>query len=232
MKVIFPVAGHGKRFYPESVTLPKCLLPVSCKLMLEYALESIHCAQEDVIVIYHAQQSPVLRYALRGLLPEATFVEQRTPLEGAAHTVYCALDYFCNTSHVAVVDCDISAVSAFASPGWNDNRIDGSVLTFQSNCPSKSYVKLENGFVRAAVEKQVVSHHAVGGIYHFSDGEGLARTLEQCLAAGEKTKGEFYMSQILNAYAQTHDKVIVRPASKFIDLGTPEGLVAFEREGI
>ena len=41
MKAIIPVAGHGTRLEPHTLTLQKCLLPVAGKPVLEHILDRI-----------------------------------------------------------------------------------------------------------------------------------------------------------------------------------------------
>ncbi|MCK9181577.1 MAG: sugar phosphate nucleotidyltransferase, partial [Fibrobacteraceae bacterium] len=40
MKIVFPVAGLGTRLKPFTLELPKCLLPVAGKTILDYIVES------------------------------------------------------------------------------------------------------------------------------------------------------------------------------------------------
>ena len=41
MKAIIPVAGHGTRLEPYTLTLQKCLLPVAGKPVLEHILDRL-----------------------------------------------------------------------------------------------------------------------------------------------------------------------------------------------
>jgi len=229
MKIIVPVAGRGRRFYPKSAYLPKCLIPVRGRLMIEWALDSIWHAPEDTIVIYHRTQRPLIVHALRGLLPQANLVEQTEPPEGPAHTVYQARDSWKNDHDVVVVDCDVYSISHYHRKGWPDFSGDGSVLTFRCLCPSKSYIKVRKGYVTTVAEKEVISDLAVGGIYHFRNGDGLHSALRDQLGSAQKIDGEFYLSGAVNNYLRHFPRFLHFPAESFHDLGSPRGVQAFER---
>jgi dTDP-glucose pyrophosphorylase len=196
--------------------------------MIEWALESIHHRDHEVLFIYHRDQLPLIRHALRGLLPEARIFEQETPLQGAADTVYRAREIWKDERDVVVVDCDIYAVSNYQKEGWQEVDADGSVLVFRSGDPMKSYVKLERGLVVDAAEKEPVSDLAIGGIYHFRSGAVLVDAIEAQFESGDRVGGEFYVSGALRRYIERRPRVRVVRADAHFDLGMPEGVVEFE----
>ena len=229
MLIVLPVAGRGSRFYPESVDVPKCLIPVRGRLMIEWALGSIWHQEAEIIVVYHCDQLPLIRPALKGLLPQARLIEQTTPLRGAADTVYQASSAINNKRDIVVMDCDVYAKSTYQCENWHLFNCDGSVLTFVSNCPSKSYVSVKDGYVVDTVEKTVISDQAIGGIYHFRDGRGLLSAIDEQLRTRQADNGEFYLSQALKIYLKSHPAFVPVTADTFFDIGFPEGVKAFEK---
>jgi glucose-1-phosphate thymidylyltransferase len=228
MILVFPVAGRGARFYPQTAQLPKCLIPVRGRLMIEWALDSIHHEDHEVLFIYHHDQLPLIRHALRDLMPAAQFFEQSTPLGGAADTVFQAREIWEPERDVVIVDCDIHAVSEYQHRGWHLVDGDGSVLVFASNDPMKSYVKLNDGLVVDAVEKEPVSDLAIGGIYHFRSGAALAEAMQDLFTSDDRVQGEFYVSGALRRYLERRPRIRVVRAEAHFDLGMPEGVKEFE----
>ncbi|HSO10149.1 MAG TPA: sugar phosphate nucleotidyltransferase, partial [Desulfoprunum sp.] len=52
MKVIILSAGQGKRLLPMTATLPKCLLPVQGKTIIEWQIDELHkCGIDDITVV-------------------------------------------------------------------------------------------------------------------------------------------------------------------------------------
>lgn len=113
-KAVFPVAGFGTRFLPATKAMPKELLPVVDKPLIQYAAEEAIAAGIDTLIFVtgrhkraiedHFDRNPELELALRdkgkheqadmvrNILPkgvECIFVRQPEQL-GLGHAVLCA----------------------------------------------------------------------------------------------------------------------------------------------
>jgi UTP--glucose-1-phosphate uridylyltransferase len=113
-KIILPVAGLGTRFLPATKAIPKEMLPVLDKPLIQYAVEeAIEAGIEDIILVTgrnkqvmedhfdHAYElekilqekgkSEALEIARSMLLEEGriTYVRQMRPL-GLGHAIWCA----------------------------------------------------------------------------------------------------------------------------------------------
>jgi UTP--glucose-1-phosphate uridylyltransferase len=113
-KAVFPVAGFGTRFLPATKSMPKELMPVVDKPLIQYAAEEAVCAGIDTLIFVtgrhkraiedHFDGNPELEGALRAkgrhaeadmvrnILPEGVecvFVRQPEQL-GLGHAVLCA----------------------------------------------------------------------------------------------------------------------------------------------
>jgi UTP--glucose-1-phosphate uridylyltransferase len=113
-KAVFPVAGFGTRFLPATKAMPKELLPIVDKPLIQYAAEEAIAAGIDTLVFVtgrnkraiedHFDNNPELELALRAkgqiqqadmvknILPEGVdciFVRQPEQL-GLGHAVLCA----------------------------------------------------------------------------------------------------------------------------------------------
>ena len=113
-KAVFPVAGFGTRFLPATKAMPKELLPIINKPLIQYAAEEAIAAGIDTLIFItgrnkraiedHFDSNPEMEAALlsknktdqaemvRNILPvgiECIFVRQPMPL-GLGHAVLCA----------------------------------------------------------------------------------------------------------------------------------------------
>lgn len=113
-KAVFPVAGFGTRFLPTTKAMPKELLPIVDKPLIQYAVEEAIAAGIDTLIFVtgrhkraiedHFDSNPELEHALRAkgrnaeadmvrnILPkgvECIFVRQPEQL-GLGHAVLCA----------------------------------------------------------------------------------------------------------------------------------------------
>ena len=115
-KAVLPVAGMGTRFLPASKAVPKVMLPVVDKPLIQYAVEEARAAGIEEIIFVTGRDEPAIRdhferdealdahLAARGndralaatasavLAPgSASFARQEEPL-GLGHAVLCARD--------------------------------------------------------------------------------------------------------------------------------------------
>ena len=113
-KYVLPVAGLGTRFLPATKAIPKEMLPIVDKPLIQYAVEeAVEAGAKQIILVTHASkraledhfdQLPELERALeqkgkdqllekvRAILPEGVevvMVRQPKPL-GLGHAVWCA----------------------------------------------------------------------------------------------------------------------------------------------
>ena len=91
LKAIIPVAGHGTRLEPHTLTLQKCLLPVAGKPVLEHILDRITgTGVTDITLIIGHLGDQVKKFCLSYKNADFTFVEQKKRL-GLGHAVYQGL---------------------------------------------------------------------------------------------------------------------------------------------
>jgi UTP--glucose-1-phosphate uridylyltransferase len=130
-KAVFPVAGLGTRFLPATKAIPKEMLPIVDKPLIQYAVEEAQAAGiEDFIFVTgrgknaiedhfdHSQQlEDVLRSrgkdelvrAITDWLPEAgriAYTRQPEPL-GLGHAVWCARELIGNEPFAVLLADDL-----------------------------------------------------------------------------------------------------------------------------
>lgn len=114
MKAIIPAAGMGTRFLPETKAIPKEMLPVVNKPVIQYVVEESLAAEADEVVVVNSREKAAIEahfapdaelegtlrakgkdaladaVAQAGSLP-VSFVYQDEPL-GLGHAVHCAAE--------------------------------------------------------------------------------------------------------------------------------------------
>lgn len=120
---------------------------------------------------------------------------------------------------------------------WNSNEclyafnaggIDAGIVTFESNHPKWSYVKLDDsGFVSEVAEKLPISNHATVGIYFWKKETDYVKYAEQMIAKDIRVNNEFYVAPVFNQAIADGKKIRIKDAEKMFGLGTPEDLNYF-----
>jgi len=239
LNIVIPMAGRGSRFQKEGYTLPKPLIPVLGKPMIQVVINNLRpkvahrfifiCLQEHLEKYQVAEKLK----AWAGAGTEIVTVDQVT--EGAACTVLLAKEFINNDEPLMIansdqwVDTDINDYLET----MNRENADGLIMTMWANDPKWSFVRFnEKHEIIEVVEKEVVSNEATVGIYNYKHGKDFVRAAEQMIAKNYRVNGEFYVAPVYNELIREGKKIIIYNIGKEADgmygLGIPSDLKLFE----
>jgi dTDP-glucose pyrophosphorylase len=114
MNIIIPVGGKGIRFINEGYTIPKPLIKIFDKTMIEYVLDNIihTLINEDKIFIIYNNILNNFNFTdiIMNKYPKCKFIKLDTETSGAAETLlfgikYIIDNYDCNEKSL-IIDCD------------------------------------------------------------------------------------------------------------------------------
>ncbi len=228
MKVIIPVAGKGTRLYPHTHTLPKPLLPVAGKAIIEHILERLRQVEptQVVLVVNPDSERAILDHVASRFPWEITAVAQEQPL-GLGHAVHLAepgpgptLIVLGDTIIDAHLDKWIEQGDFIGVKEVDDPRRFG-------------VVQLDHrGNVVSAVEKpeKPPTNLAIVGLYYLSRGEQLAEALDRVIASGKKTKNEFQLTDALGLMLAEGWRPAARIISGWHDCGKIDALLRSNSE--
>ena len=223
INIVIPAAGDGTRFANAGYTQPKPLVDVLGKPMIKRVIDNLRPQQAHRVILVSKikeLESVLGRHDLNIVLTEST--------QGAVDTI-CRVKQYITESPILIANCDQLVdfdVNAFIRKA---DDFDGVLVTFKSDKPHHSYVTLDDqGVIQNIVEKQVISHHAVTGVYYFKNGASLIAAGEQVLADNStRVRGEFYVSSAIAKMIQSGQRFVTYDAPSAM-LGTPEELQLFE----
>jgi dTDP-glucose pyrophosphorylase len=230
------MAGHGSRFIQAGYELPKMLLDAHGKTLLEWSLNSLPLHLADTVVFIglaeHENQFQ-LQNKITELYPNLSckfaFIEKVT--RGQAETVYLTLP-LCNTSQPLVIfNIDTFFNSSTLEQNLLKQDVDGVLGCFYSNENRFSYASVDTvfGYVREVREKEVISDHALTGLYTFKSIHDFREAFEYQEKNDLKVKGEFYIAPMYNYLIEKGKKYILDPSDKHYILGTPNEYEAFKK---
>ena len=105
-QAVIPVAGRGTRFLPFTRSVPKELLPIAARPLLDYALEEARLAGIERLVLVTAKgKDALLDYCDDDSVSkdlDIAFVRQNQPL-GLGHAVLCGGAFLDQTAPFAVI---------------------------------------------------------------------------------------------------------------------------------
>lgn len=232
MNVLIPMAGRGSRFEAQGYTLPKPLIDVCGKPMIQVVVENLGLDARFIFVVQKDHRDKYnLDVLLNVLAPGCTVLETDGVTEGAACTSLLARAYIDTGDPLIFANSD-----QFVE--WNplefmykmqETGCDGGIATFHASDPKWSYAEVEpdTQMVRRVAEKNPISTHATVGFYYWKHGHDFVKYADQMIAANIRVNNEFYVCPVFNEAIQDGKRIVTFEIDRMWGLGTPEDLGIF-----
>ena len=229
MKIIVPMAGRGSRLRPHTLTVPKPLIPIGGKPIVQRLVEDIaKVAGENIEEIafiigdFGAEVEESLLKIAEKLGAKGSIYVQDKPL-GTAHAIKCAEQSMQGDVVVAFAD------TLFRADFELDTNSDGVIWVKAVEDPSAfGVVKLDNeGYITDFVEKpkEFVSDLAIIGIYYFKSAEKLMEEINYIMDNNISEGGEFQLTTALENLRQKGAKFSLGKVDDWMDCGNKNATV-------
>ncbi|SHJ99601.1 sugar nucleotidyltransferase [Hymenobacter psychrotolerans] len=229
MRIIVPMAGMGKRMRPHTLTVPKPLIPIAGKPIVQRLVEDIakvcgEPVQEVAFIIgrFGAEVEKSLLQIAESVGAKGTIHYQDEPL-GTAHAILCAQSALTGPVVVAFAD------TLFKADFTLDSSVPGTIWVQKVDDPKPfGVVKLnEQGQITDFVEKpqEFVSDLAIIGIYYFQDGEYLRSELQYLLDNNIMDKGEYQLTNALENMKNKGTTFVPGRVTEWLDCGNKDATV-------
>ncbi len=201
MNIIVPMAGMGKRMRPHTLTVPKPLIPVAGKPIVQRLVEDIARVADSTIDeigfiigdFGDAVEQQLLEIA--SSLGAKGKIYYQTEALGTAHAILCAKESLSGPVIVAFAD------TLFRADFSMNTNSDGVLWVSQIDDPSAFGVVKVNGenVITDFVEKptEFVSDLAMIGIYYFNSGGTLRDECQFLIDNNIINDGEFQLPDAL-----------------------------------
>ena len=227
MKIVLPVAGNGLRLRPYTENVPKCLLPVAGKTILDWIVEdSLSLKPTETIFITGYKAEAVDNFLTkRPAWGKTRTVVQSNP-QGLGEAISLALPFVDDDEPLLIIlgdtlfEADLSILK----------NVDENILyTFKVEDPRRFGVAVTDGSGRITrlVEKpqEFVSDEAIVGIYYIKDTKVLKQCLKFLMDNNIRTKNEFQLTDALEMMLEKGCKFRTAPVQKWLDCGLAETLL-------
>lgn len=226
--LVMPMGGKGSRFFENGFVIPKPIIKLNGKPFFYWATQSIVKFVDVIDVTFVVLQEHVDEFHIDSEIlqyyPKAQIVVIPEVLDGAVLTCIRGIMDINDKLPILFNDCD----HMFVSESFNQfcreesyDKIDGGLLTFESNEPKYSFLEYnDKGEVIQTVEKVVVSNHAICGAYYFRNKEVFLKAAEQYLI--ECCYNEFFVSGVYNIMIQQKMHIVGFKTDVHIPFGTPD----------
>ncbi len=230
MKIIVPMAGMGKRMRPHTLTIPKPLIPVAGKPIVQHLVEDItkvcHEKVDEIAFVIGNFGKEVEQNLIRIAEEQGakgSIYYQDEPL-GTAHAILCAAPAL--TGKVVIAFADTLFKTDMIADTENT---DGYIWVSKIDDPRMfGVVKLDGtGVITDFVEKPqtFVSDLAIIGIYYIKDGDNLKAELQYLIDNDIRDKGEYQLTNALENMKQKGKKLRAATVEEWLDCGNKDATV-------
>ena len=236
------MAGRGSRLRPHTLTIPKPLIPIGGKPIVQRLAEDITKLSDQkideiafIVGDFGAEVEKELIGIAEKLGAKGSIYRQDEPL-GTAHAIWMAKDSLSGPVVVAFAD------TLFRANFHLDTNADGVVWVKQVEDPSAfGVVKLNaEGVIEDFVEKpkEFVSDLAIIGIYFFKDGDNLRDEIQHIIDNKiQGNGGEYQLTDALENMRAKGKKFTLGTVDEWMDCGnkdvtveTNSKILNFEKE--
>ena len=221
LQVLVMAGGLGTRLLPLSASVPKPMIEIGGKSVLELLLRRLHAnGLSSVCIAVNHLQAPIREFIRKGLCLDLTveFLEEGKPL-GTCGAISLVLDRmaedFILINGDIVTDLDLSELMTF-------HRASGAVCTVavtpRTTTLEYGVIELgDSGEVQRVVEKPTLTHLTMMGVYCFR-----RSTLHRFVPPGEHLDTPTLVSALLQEGLKVGTFVT---NARWIDIGRPDQVV-------
>ncbi len=226
MNIVIPMAGMGKRMRPHTLTIPKPLIPIAGKSIVQRLIEDLVVVinkpiNEIAFVIgdFGIEVEKSLLSIAQNIGAKGKIYYQHEPL-GTAHAILCADDSLNGEVIVAFAD------TLFRTSSMIINDADAIIWVKTVDNPSQFGVVTvdNNNLITDFIEKpkNFVSNLAIVGIYYFKNAQILKNELKYLIDNNIRVNGEFQLTDALQSLKNRGLKLKAYTIDEWFDCGNKE----------
>jgi len=233
MNIVIPAAGRGERFMASGFKEPKPIIDVNGIPMIQAAVESLGLDGKYTFIVYDYEEEEFngkIKSALRACHVDPTIIKINYTTQGPASSALLAKEIIDTDEPLLITNCDqIMKWDARAFQAELDRKADrdGLVVTYDSDTPKNSYIKIaEHGWAEELAEKRVISNLSLNGIHYWSKGKLFVESAEAMIKKNIRVNNEFYISETYNELIKLGYNIdnYHIPPDQHCAIGVPEDL--------
>lgn len=242
MRIIIPMAGTGDRYLAAGYRMPKPLIPVDGKPMIEH-VTGMYPGENDFLFICNENhvRSTDLVGVLKRLKPRALIRAIPSHKKGPVYTVTQALDCVPKDDEVIVSYCDFDVSWDYRNflQTIRTKKAQGALSAYRGFHPHSlgptlyAYIRQKDNWLLEIKEKghftdNRMQEYASSGLYYFAKGAHIHQYFPLLMQKNINTNGEFYVSMIYNLMAADRLPIWIYEIEHFLQWGTPFDLQQYQ----
>jgi glucose-1-phosphate thymidylyltransferase len=231
MKIVIPVAGVGSRLKPHTNSIPKPLMEVAGKVMLDYVIDdALKLSPDEIIFVVGYKKQSIIDHVEKTYpnVPK-TFIEQVTR-DGDGSAIRLALQKYTHDDELLIIFGDTLIDFDLRKSIPKKNPSDAIVFGMKVEEP-QHYGVMNLGKEDVIIEieekpEKPKSNIAIIGTYYFKSLLKVKKDLDSFFENKQTIKGEYKIAQVLQKYVKNKKiKVTCSLVKKWFDCGRTEILL-------
>ncbi|MEN2998886.1 MAG: sugar phosphate nucleotidyltransferase [Brevinematia bacterium] len=231
LKVIIPVAGKGTRLRPHTLLIPKTLINVADRKIIDYIMDITKDVEVEEYIFIVGYLGELIEEHIKRAYPRVNkkFILQENP-KGLAHAISLAKNQLLPSDQVLIVLGDLILFADIRKVIEETPKGEHKIGVINVEDPHRyGVVVLEKDgrYIKETVEKpsKPISNLAISGIYYFSKAEPLISAIDYIIENNIKTKNEYQLTDALMEMIKRGERIGVFETSEVYDCGSKEKLI-------
>jgi NDP-sugar pyrophosphorylase family protein len=243
MHIIIPMSGIGNRFIEAGYTIPKPLIEIDGKPMIEHVVNLFPNESKFTFICNtkHLKETN-MRNILNKLKPNCTIIEIPIHKKGPVFAVSKMFNIIEDEEEVIVNYCDFGTYWDYRDflKHTRNRNADGAIPSYKGFHPhmlgstNYAFIREKKQWLVKIKEKEPftsnrMSEFASNGTYYFKKGVFVKKYFSELLASNEDINGEYYVSLIFNLLIRDNLKVSIYEIQHMLQWGTPSDIIEYKR---
>jgi dTDP-glucose pyrophosphorylase len=238
LNVLLPMAGISPLAEEMDYPYPSPLVEICGVPLIQRVIENLNELGNEICITAILRSEDCRRFHLDSTLKllagsNTRIVSLQKETAGALCSVLMAIEHIYNDTPLVIANTDqIFGSGTLRSFVQQIEAMtpDAACPTFDSVHPRWSCLRLDDGRVIEAVEKNPVSRHAVAGLYYFKSGKQFADSAMRAVLNSRDIDGRFFISAALNEYILEEKTVVSIPidSASYHSFFTAQRVVDYE----
>lgn len=222
------MAGNGQRFKDAGYVLPKPLIDIKGKPMIQRVVENIGYKSGKFIFLVrkeHLDYIDLVTTLKRCTNDNCEIILVDKLTQGAACTALLAKNFINSSTPLLIANSDQLVLFDESKFRELQSKNKNVIFTFYATESKWSFVRLEDDYIVEVAEKKPISNIATCGLYYWDRGDHFVWSAERMIENNIRVNNEFYIAPSFNELL-SYQNTVPLFVQEMIGLGTPEDLQA------
>jgi len=241
MHIVIPMSGMGNRFVEAGYKVPKPLIVVDGKPIIEHVCDLFPGEDKFTFICNSKHLNETNMYQiLKKIKPEANIIEIPNHKKGPVFAVSFVSNLIDDDEEVIVNYCDFGSYWNYESflIHTRNRDADGAIPSYKGFHPhmlgstNYAFMRDEKQWMLEIKEKEPftenrMQEYASNGTYYFKKGSYIKKYFNELMTRDINLKGEFYVSLVYNLLIEDDLKISIYEIQHMLQWGTPQDLQTY-----